>query len=585
MKTDVLMPIGCIGGDPRRQVDHRCSRASPSRRSWCAIVARVMPGLPAPYGEALAKMDRSFLTTAIVPTTVFMTAYGALLVNSFWSFGDAADWWSEQATAVQLAVALVATAAVWFIASLFSSNWRRIVRLYEGYPLSRLLPEAEDDPASQERRRAWIRRLPGFAWHLERQRRLERGDVRGGLTMLYYRYPGPEFDYQTLPTTVGNILLAGERYGLDRYGLDPTVLWPRLFWCLPESVQSALERFKEQHQLPLALSFVSGVFTAASAITLLAASENWQLFAGICGTGLLVSLGTYWLAVERTEEYAEQLRTAIDLYHQELKNSWVQPCRESSEANWFASARNFVLRGADPQCRPERLGGTAVDPIGASDSSLVARLLVSVRHAIARHNNTQQEAPQPPPPELPNISGRLTSRWEDIICHLRPLPAVAVIGATAILAARRLLYRQSTTVLVAARPAQPGDVVAVETKQQRTWKLRDDAVPAGDLDRLFYAAAPIAPQTVLTPVIARDAKTLLRLTLPVSQGTAPATPPLNRTAKALIAPCGVVLNQATITSWNNAEAGVLATLLIASEEATKLGGCRAESVTVLVPAT
>lgn len=28
------------------------------------------------------ELDRSFLTTAIVPTTVFMTAYGALLVNS-----------------------------------------------------------------------------------------------------------------------------------------------------------------------------------------------------------------------------------------------------------------------------------------------------------------------------------------------------------------------------------------------------------------------------------------------------------------------------------------------------------------------
>jgi hypothetical protein len=59
------------------------------------------------------------------------------------------------------------------------------------------------------------------------------------------------------PTSNDNILLSGERYGLSRYGLDITLMWPRLFWLLSEEVQRSIDVFKEDHRLPLALSFAS----------------------------------------------------------------------------------------------------------------------------------------------------------------------------------------------------------------------------------------------------------------------------------------------------------------------------------------
>jgi hypothetical protein len=532
-------------------------------------------------------MERRFLTTAVIPTLVFFTGYGVVLIASLSSFGEAAAWWSSRSTAEQLLAALVASAVVWFVAGLFSSNWRRIVRLYEGYPLWVRLPEAGLDHGSQARRRRWVRRLPGFAWHLEQQRRLSTGETKGGAYQAYARYAPSAFDHETLPTTIGNILLAGERYGLDRYGLDPTVLWPRFYWCLPEPVQTALDRFKEEHQLPLALSFISAVFTGAAGLTVFIANGPWQLFVSVCSIGAVLTVGAYLLAIERTEEYAEQLRTAVDLYHQELEANWAKPTRDDAEADWFTTARSFVLLGPDA---PEPVASPSDDDTRGRNGGFELHFWSLVRAQIGR----QFRRPHPAVQRDQNARGgqaptaresRLVSLWEDVICHVRLIWVATAIAGILIAACTATLHHRTTEVLVASAPANAGERIAVAAKVVPARDVSRDVLTAHDPPPELYATADISEGAPLTPQVARPASDLLHIRLPVTEGTAPATDPTGRVVQALISPCGTVLKNATVTEWTSTSAGPpIAALLVPADQTVGLEDCKAASVTVLVPA-
>jgi hypothetical protein len=75
----------------------------------------------------------------------------------------------------------------------------------------------------------------------------------------YPRYPLTEDEEDVLPTRLGNILLAAERYPLSRYGMDTIYFWPRLFPLLPEKFQNEYEEFILNYEFPLVVAFESMV--------------------------------------------------------------------------------------------------------------------------------------------------------------------------------------------------------------------------------------------------------------------------------------------------------------------------------------
>jgi len=197
------------------------------------------------------------------------------------------------------------------MASLLYSNWRKIVRLYEGYPIKRIFSKVFPGTGQFAR---W-RQMPGVAWHVRQQGKADPGE-------LYERYFADKHVENTLPTTIGNILLSSELYALDRYGLDVNLLWPRLYWQLPDEVRRDMEIFKEEHQVPIALSFVSALFAVTAGITTFVLRSSWLVFTLATSIGLALAYASYRLAIERTEEYAEQLRTTVDLYRRLLLDNW-----------------------------------------------------------------------------------------------------------------------------------------------------------------------------------------------------------------------------------------------------------------------
>ena len=73
-----------------------------------------------------------------------------------------------------------------------------------------------------------------------------------------------------------------------------------------------------------------------------------MLFATVSLVGYGLAFGTYLLAIERTEEYAEQLRTIFDLHRQKLKDGWASgPRTYSDDEQYFDAARVFIQSGLE----------------------------------------------------------------------------------------------------------------------------------------------------------------------------------------------------------------------------------------------
>ncbi len=291
-------------------------------------VASVVPG-------ALKRMERRFVTASFLPVSLCLAGYVIVwhLVDN--RPADLVADWRRLETSGQLIASATFLGAAWFLAGLVSSGWRQIVRLYEGQPLRRLAVWLENSGKEPE----WWPQVHGVRWHLDQQQDATTAEI-------YRRYPPRSSRHLTLPTTIGNILLGAERYALDRYGLDVNLLWPRLYWQLPEEVRSSIDVFKEEHQMPLALSAVSSAFGLLAGGTVVLRGGSVGLFLLVSVVGFGFSYAAYLFSIERAEEYAEQLRTIFDLYRGELAANWsTGPRQHAGERQFFAAAQIFVQSG------------------------------------------------------------------------------------------------------------------------------------------------------------------------------------------------------------------------------------------------
>lgn len=284
-----------------------------------------------PVQDAISRMERRFITASFIPVVMFLGSLGLCVVLASDARDEIVFELQHLDVSSQIGLAFAFLLLSWFLAGLLSSNWRKIVRLYEGYPIRRFVL-----------RRAGFQmwyRIPGVRWHLMRR-------SVSNSTERYSRYPDDAHISDVLPTTIGNILIAAERYGLARYGLDVNLLWTRLYWQLPPEMRQNIDVAKEEHQIPLALSFVAGCFGVISGICILILRGSAALFAGATVSGFVLAVIAYLLAIERTEEYGEQIRTTVDLHRRLLVRNWAEgPRNYRSDREYFAAAAAFVESG------------------------------------------------------------------------------------------------------------------------------------------------------------------------------------------------------------------------------------------------
>jgi hypothetical protein len=295
--------------------------------------------------------SRRFFLNALLPTLFFTSIGMAIVTSTAWSTSEASAWWNRIDLLTRLIVVLVYLASIYFLATAVASQWRGIVRLFEGYPLQWLPGRLGKSP-------------PGTKWHQEQLDRLEHAEPLANTRLspqfqAYYRYPRHSHRDDVLPTRLGNILLSGERYPLDKYGIDSIIFWPRLYPLLPETFQREHEGFEVNYEFPLVVAFeavITGLFCAAA---ILWSHGSPMLFAATFFGGLLIAYAAYCFALSSAEEIAEQYRVAFDLYRDRLLDAWPTVRDVADENEAFKLIHRFVYADAEaqwekPQARHQR---------------------------------------------------------------------------------------------------------------------------------------------------------------------------------------------------------------------------------------
>lgn len=279
--------------------------------------------------------SRRFFFNALLPTFGFTSFTLAVAILGG---GATSVWlarWGNLDLLARLLLILAYIAFVYLLAAAVASQWRNIVRLFEGYPLVAVA------------RKLRFESVVGTRWHQQRMKELL-SESLGRPDQAYYKYPPEKYLSKLLPTRLGNILLAGERYPRDRYGIDAIYFWPRLFPLLPDAFQRDYELAVIQYQFPLVVAFQSGVSTILCSAILLGQQAPPLFFLSVLVVGFALSYAAYVLSLMSAVELSEIQRSAFDLYRDRLLMAWPSVQDVTEEKAAFLRIRAFVVQGAQP---------------------------------------------------------------------------------------------------------------------------------------------------------------------------------------------------------------------------------------------
>jgi hypothetical protein len=291
--------------------------------------------------EATNRFENRFVLNALVPTLVFLPLTAAVVVQALWGLESVIAAYLDLAPALIVLIPLGLLAVAWLIASMLASQWDRLVRFYEGYPLVSLYGLLNNlRPVA---RRGSRFSPPGVSAHQRRRARMAEDVQLRGANPLKVHLAYTEHEEFVLPTRLGNILRAAELYPRDRYGIDTIVMWTRMAILLPDYILQTIERQIMAYQLPLVISAGSGVVALSS--FLLAASGQFKLFIVIFGLSLMTSyLGYYW-SLTLAQHYGTALRSVFDVYRDELRSKWYATFNPDIDRTHFERFRAFIITG------------------------------------------------------------------------------------------------------------------------------------------------------------------------------------------------------------------------------------------------
>lgn len=268
-------------------------------------------------------LDRRFLVGSWFPTFFGGILLANILIPAY-GWGKVSKEWATLGAGPQIWAGL--TAAATLTTAAFVLHVAATIRLFEGYGLPSRIASL-----GQRRQVARRSRLP------------ESSSLRS--------YPRDSTLIR--PTRLGNILTAAEEYSYLRYRIDAVVWWPRLAAVLPTSFRDQLD----ETLLPLiALTNVSLVLiidAVASGIALIA-DMHWTIAVPAFALLAMISFLTYCAALPAATSYAECIRTAFDLYRNDVLSAMhlSLPKDLVAERSLWEVLTQWVHRGEPPQHAP-----------------------------------------------------------------------------------------------------------------------------------------------------------------------------------------------------------------------------------------
>lgn len=136
----------------------------------------------------------------------------------------------------------------------------------------------------------------------------------------------PDAAALVLPTRLGNVIRAFERYPYQAYGIDAIALWPRLVGKIDSAFGSIIDEAKTSFDFMLNMSFLCAISAVAVLSIAIATPRTltWQGFGPLIWTFLgfgASSVTFYYLSVNRAYGWGQQVKAAFDLYRLDLLKS------------------------------------------------------------------------------------------------------------------------------------------------------------------------------------------------------------------------------------------------------------------------
>ncbi len=256
----------------------------------------------------------------------------------------------------QLLLMLIFSAFTGFF---FMSSSSYLVRLFEGYSFDKILFPFFKLLRWLQRRKVkkYLKRLIPIQrkinitksrqdrqWHSD-----ESVNIRGDL-LLYFSGAQEEL----MPTSLGNIFKAFEKYADMRYRIDLVVLWPRLVKTIPENYTNRLEEANNSMIFLLVsclLFALMGIECLILSIFKIGSGEFLLVLKWLAPISLIMSFMSYRISLRAALNYGEVVKSCFDLFRHDMLKSFGIERRLTlnEERQFWYELRKFILAGeGDP---------------------------------------------------------------------------------------------------------------------------------------------------------------------------------------------------------------------------------------------
>lgn len=340
-------------------------------------------------GRVASVLERRFLLVSFLPALIFSGGLTLLTTLASGTLGRNLTLWGTLPASVQFGLLLGFLAAVWLAAGFLDSQLRNVVKLFEGYPLTKVLPgiasrasewhRIQRDRISTRSRQVVMepmapeliaklhaagspKALSGAKSEQDKNNppTRRRGGFRDEPYILYSR----DADW-VLPTRLGNIIRAAEEYSLERYRSDYLKIWPRLAHLCSDRFFQEYEATRSSVDFLLVICLLSALFGLVGGVIQIIFTISPLVFLVTITGSFLLSHLSYSSAVEAAKDYGEHMRASMDLFRLELLKQlrYPEPQNIDEEMSSWDEFESFFRGG------PRRRSSYVNPPTGGSDAS------------------------------------------------------------------------------------------------------------------------------------------------------------------------------------------------------------------------
>ncbi|HEX8904056.1 MAG TPA: hypothetical protein VF771_04400 [Longimicrobiaceae bacterium] len=262
-----------------------------------------------------------------------------------------------------------------------------LMQLYEGYPWQHSLLGRWRTRVQRERWRAERTRAAVIFELTEKEGTAGRKRLLDEWNRTRRELPvdWPDREHLVLPTRLGNVMRAFERYPTVQYEIDAIYFWPRMMGVIEPDYAAALDGARTSFVFLLNLSFLTGVLAVVILVAGLAYLPPGLLVHVFlpAAAAALLSIWFYGRMIRSAKQWGEMVKGAFDLYRGKLleKLGYGQKptTRREERALWKKITQQVIFGDrqktlkeshprvgyADPPPPPPRLAASTAEGLAA----------------------------------------------------------------------------------------------------------------------------------------------------------------------------------------------------------------------------